>query len=254
MDWQNLKIHSSSLGLLMTEPKEKTLKDAGELSATAKGHLLKVYAMAKYGRRKDIYTIAMEKGTLVEPESITLLSRVEKRFFKKNTERLENTYFTGLPDLFLGDSIKKAEEIHDIKSSWDLDTFLPNLMKPLDQTYYWQLQSYFDLSGAKRGSICYCLSSAPIQIIEQEKRKLLFNMNVATEENLEYKLASAELEKNMVFEDIDIEERVIKFQVERNDSDIFKAYKKVKQARIFLAEIDQKHMSLNKIIESIEQN
>jgi hypothetical protein len=46
----------------MTEPQSKAAKDAGELSKTAKSHLLDVYIAEKYGRKRDIQTKQMRKG------------------------------------------------------------------------------------------------------------------------------------------------------------------------------------------------
>ena len=70
----------------MTDPKEKAAKEAGELSKTAKTELKKIYIKEKYGREKDITTKQMQKGIEVEEESITLLSRVQKKMLYKNEE------------------------------------------------------------------------------------------------------------------------------------------------------------------------
>src|SRR5687768_9189256 len=119
MDFSNTLIRCSSLGKLMTEPKSAADKKAGNLGATAKKHLIEVYVNKVYGRQKDISTKYMEKGLAVEEDSITLYSRITKRMFKKNKERLRNAYIEGEPDIFLGPSIQKAELVVDTKSSWD---------------------------------------------------------------------------------------------------------------------------------------
>jgi hypothetical protein len=229
----------------MTEPKEKAAKDAGELSKTAKSHLKKVYAKEKYGREQDIITKQMQKGTEVEEESITLLSRVLKKMFYKNDQRLNNKYITGLPDIYEGESIHNAEEITDIKSSYDLFTFLPNIGEPLDRDYYYQLQGYMALSGAKRACIAYCLVDTPEHLIDSEKWKLFKAMDVISEESPEFIKEAQKIEKGMRFGDIPKEERVLLFPVERDETAIAKIYEKVAKAREFLAEFEQAHLNFN---------
>ena len=49
MEFYNTLIHCSSIGKLLTEPVSKADKESGELSKTAKTHLIEVYANKKYG-------------------------------------------------------------------------------------------------------------------------------------------------------------------------------------------------------------
>lgn len=246
MNWNETLIRCSSLGNIMTEPKEKAAKEAGELSKTAKNYLKKVYAREKYGREQDIVTKQIQKGVEVEEESITLLSRVLKKMLKKNDVRLSNDYITGLPDIFEGESVEKAESITDIKSSYDLFSFLPNIGEPLDRDYYYQLQGYMALSGAKRACIAYCLVNTPEHIIQGEKYKLFKAMNMISEESPEYLKEAAKIERSLIFDDIPKEERVLLFHVERDDEVIEKIYQKVQKAREFLKEFEQSHLEFNK--------
>ena len=48
MEFFNTLIHCSSIGKLLTEPISKADKESGELSKTAKTHLIEVYANKKY--------------------------------------------------------------------------------------------------------------------------------------------------------------------------------------------------------------
>ena len=243
-NWDEIRFRASSWGNLLTEPVTKAAKEVGELSATCQKELIKIYNQEVYGRRKDITTRQMDKGKQVEPESIMLASMVEDKYFEKNVEPLENEWFTGHPDIYIGDDVRHATECHDIKSSWDLDTFMPKLIEEPDKGYVAQLNVYYDLTGAKSGSLFYCLVSAPPNILEQEKRSLLFKMNVATEYAPEYLEAAKELEKNMIFEDIDYRERVIKINVPRDDELIEKMKAKVPKMRTWLKNFHEKHMKL----------
>ncbi len=237
MDFSNTLIRCSSLGKLMTEAKSKEDKAAGNLGATAKKHLIQVYVNKLYGRRKDITTKYMEKGLLVEEDSITLYSRITKKLFHKNDVRLRNDYTEGEPDIYLGPSIHKAELVVDTKSSWDIFTFFENLANPLDSDYEWQIRGYMGLTGAKVGKVAYCLIDTPSQMISDEQRKLMWKMGVATTEDPLYMEACEALEKEMTFRDIPMKDRMIEFTVEHDDKKLVEAYGKVEKARIFLNEL-----------------
>jgi hypothetical protein len=224
----------------MTEPQSKADKEAGLLSKTAQKHLLDVYIAEKYGRKKDIQTKQMKKGIEVEQDSIDLLSMYLKMPFSKNDQRFTNDYITGFPDIIDND------RIIDIKSSYDLWTFIGNIPDKLDSLYHWQMQSYMWLTGAKSAVIAYCLVNTPESIIEQEKYYMLKKMDVATEENPEYVKEAMKIEFNMSFDDIAIDERVLMFNVSRNEDDILRIQQKVEKAREFLRELEETHLNFNK--------
>ena len=240
MQWNDIHIRASSVGYLMTEPQSKADKEAGLLSKTAQKHLLDVYIAEKYGRKKDIQTKQMKKGIEVEQDSIDLLSMYLKMPFKKNDQRFTNDYITGFPDIIDND------RIIDIKSSYDLWTFIGNIPDKLDSLYHWQMQSYMWLTGAKSAVIAYCLVNTPESIIEQEKYYMLKKMDVATEENPEYVKEAMKIEFNMSFDDILIDERVLMFNVSRNEDDILRIQQKVEKAREFLRELEETHLNFNK--------
>jgi hypothetical protein len=240
MQWNETHIRASSVGYLMTEPQSKADKEAGLLSKTAQKHLLDVYIAEKYGRKKDIQTKQMKKGVEVEQDSIDLLSMYLKMPFTKNEQRFTNDFITGLPDIIDND------RIIDIKSSYDLWTFIGNIPDKLDSLYYWQMQSYMWLANAKSAIIAYCLVNTPSSIIEQEKYYMLKKMDVATEENPEYVREAMKIEFNMSFDDISIDERVLMFNVSRNEDDILRIQQKVEKAREFLVELEQTHLNFNK--------
>lgn len=153
---------------------------------------------------------------------------------------LSNEFIKGTPDLYIGESINKAEHIVDIKSSYDIFTFFRNLNNDLNSMYYWQVQGYMYLTGAKSASVAYCLVDTPDVIINDEKRKLMWKMGVATDENTDFIKACEELERLLTYSDIPINERLIEFHVERNDADIDLIQKKVIAAREYLSVIQQR--------------
>lgn len=238
MDFSKVKFRCSSLGHLMTEPRNKSDKEAGNLSETAITHLIDVYVAVKYGRQSDIKTKYTEKGLMVEEDGITLYSRVYKTFFRKNEQQLENEFIKGTPDIFTGKIVQDADTIDDIKCSWDIYTFHRVLSKDINPLYYWQLQGYFALSNARRGRLNYCLIDTPEVMINDEKRKLMWQMGVLADTDPVYIEACNELERTMKFGDIPLRERIITFDVERSDADIERVYKKVVKARAWLADFE----------------
>lgn len=232
MPASKIKFRASSTGYLMVEPKSKNEL----ISETTKTHLVDVFVSNKYGRNTDIHTRYTTKGLMVEEDSITLYSRFKKCFYLKNDQHLENDFIKGTPDLFVGESISKAEIIIDVKSSWDIFTFFRATQEKLNKQYYWQLQSYMALTGAKNAILAYCLVNTPDTLINDEKRKLLWKMNAGTEDNELYQEACVELERLMTYDDIPLEERVFEIVIERNDADIERLYQRVAQCREYMNE------------------
>lgn len=244
MDFSQSLIRASSVGHLMTEPVAKADKEAGLLSKSAQKHLIEVYIAEKYGRKKDVQTKQMKKGNEVEEEAINFLANYLGKSFSKNTIRFDNEYIAGTPDVI--ELQESGAIIYDVKSSYDLWSFLNNIPDKLDNIYYWQMQSYMFLTGADKAYIAYCLLSTPFEIVMQEQKSLLYKMNVVSEESPEYIEKCEEIEFNSTFEDINPSERILLYSVDRNDDDIEKIKSKVLKARKFLQELEQTHLNFNK--------
>ncbi len=240
LNFDDYLFHPSSGGDIMTDAKNKS----DLLGETCKNKLLECWIEAKYGRKKDITNKYMEKGTQQEDESITLYSRVTKRFHKKNTETIRNKFLVGTPDLFEGDAIMKATEIIDIKTSWDIFTFYQVFHKPINKNYFWQLQGYMDITGAKSAKLVYCLVDTPENLINDAKRKLQWTMGVidpsAQSLNSEYHLQCLQIEKNMTFDDIPMKDRYIEFNFERDQAAIDKMHEKIILCREFMNSLNLK--------------
>lgn len=240
MNFDDTLFRASSFGYLMTEPKLKKDKEAGNLSETSKTHLIDVYVSKKYDRQTDIHNKYVQKGLMVEEDAITLYSRVKKQFYKKNEAHLKNEFIMGTPDLYEGKSIEDATLIIDIKSSFDIFTFFRNHTKDVSDLYYYQLQCYMWLTGAQKSILAFCLVDTPEVILNGEKRKLLWQMGVATEDNPDFIEACAELDKLLTYPDIKMQERVIEYEILRNDEDIEIMKEKVNKARAYLNELESK--------------
>lgn len=246
MDWTKTKFRASSWGNLMIEPRSKK---EGELSVTCQKELIKIYNLVKYGRKKQIVTRQMIKGIKCEKASIELFSYVENKWFEKNEIQLENDIMTGHPDIYEGETIYSASEIHDIKSSWEMDTFTPKEIEEIDAGYDYQIQTYFDLvPTAKRGSIAYCLVDASPELIEDELKRLQFDMNIIWDQDPKYLEAAKEIIKNMTFGDIPKEECVIKKVVDRDTAKIQRMRARAPLFRDWLAWFEQLRLKGKKIV------
>ncbi len=240
IDFSSTLIRCSSLGAIMTEPKEKAAKDAGELSKTAKTELIKTYIKEVYDREKDITTKQMEKGIVNEDQGIAMLSKYLDEPLSKCQDGYSNEWVTGHPDIIT------ATEVYDTKLSYDIWSFLPNVTEPLDKGYILQLQGYMWLTGRKSGAVAYVLTDCPIYIIEQEKRWLLNRMNVISEESPEYIEAAAGLEINLIYPDIPLDERILIFPISYDEEIIEKIKVKITKCREFLQEFSEKLKKFNK--------
>lgn len=216
------------------------------ISVQAKSYLKRLYGELKYGKwsanreKGNKYT---DKGKLVEPEAIDLINFLDGTSFTKNETRLNSDFLSGVPDVFAGKCIEQAELVNDVKASWDWDTFSENIGKPLNPIYWWQVQGYFDLTGASGGNVHYCLINTPGSIIEEEKYKLARRMDALTCESPEYVKAEAELVNNLTFDNIPPIERRLRFQVQRDDAAIELIHRTVPKCRDYLFELQELHLT-----------
>jgi hypothetical protein len=225
--FDDYKFHPSSLGLIMTESRTKE-----ELGETAKSHLIECYVSKKYGRNKDVTNKFIEKGLLAEEDSFDLYTLVKDKLFIKNEKTFENDFFVGTPDIVDGNLIV------DIKTSWDLFTFFSVMGKSINKMYYWQLQSYMDLTGANEAKLVYCLVNTPFKLVEDQKKKLMWTMGVIDPEADDaYFKACEQVDKNSIYDDIPIENKYIEFSIARDQSAIDKSHERVKFCRNFLNQL-----------------
>lgn len=251
-NWQSVTFRSSAVGNLLTEPQSKAARESGELSETTKSYLLSRYIEVKYGRKTEIKSKYLERGKGSEEDSVLMLSKHEGIFFEKNEEMFSNEWITGTPDLFIRNDKGEIEVVWDIKTAWSLETLICNINKQLNPLYEAQMMCYMDLTGAHTAWVCYCLPDFDLGFIEQEKIKL-FTQNpgkYTTELSPQYLKDCAILEKNYIFDDIPLSEKILKFKVERDENYIQKIHTKVEKSRIFLQELEEKHQNFNKNLDN----
>ncbi len=243
------------MGHLMTEPRSKK----EELSETCITHLVDLFVQHKYGRREFITSKYLEKGNEREEHAIGLLSFLTQISYTKNTERLQNKYIQGEPDLYNGENIFNAKRTLDTKTSWSTHTFFRTKNKPVDKLYYWQGQCYMDLTGADYHSVVFCLVNGTAKAIIDEKRIAGYHFGIIDTSNTtneEYKERCRQIEINHIVDldsfqeeypgydfdndlskwnyTIPYEDRMFQFHFERNKEDIERMHEKVIKCREFM--------------------
>lgn len=233
-------------------------RDNRDLPSGVKTHLIDVYTASKYGRFEEITGKMLEKGNDTEEESITTVSLQTGCMFRKNEEHLSNEYIKGTPDLFTGESIRNADTVRDTKSSWSIFTFNRSVFKKLEDSYYWQLQGYAALTGAKKLYIDFCLNNTPLHLIQWElyqqnkkqpdgklptwaQMQVVAN-HVYDKETFDLYLSQLDLVATDEFSKaiyhgfvpVPLSERHHAVEFERNDEDIKKLYQRIRDCRIWM--------------------
>lgn len=188
-----IKFRCSMLGLLMTDAKQieeqyltpelvtiqrKTKKTDEEkailaplleksLSAGAKTALGKMAKELMYNYKLNVTGKYMDKGLIVEDQSIELYNFVFFTNHVKNTVRLTNDWITGECDIIIP-GIKGI----DIKSSWSLDTFPAVGEDGEDSLYEWQCRGYMMLHDVPEWDVAYCMVNTPDELIKYEQEEL----------------------------------------------------------------------------------
>lgn len=234
-DFTKHKFRCSSLGHLMTDPKTKAEKEAGELSETAKTHLMDIFISQQFGRKTDINNKFLEKGLANEEDSITFLSRVNKIMYRKNDQRLFNDYIQGEPDILPDPS--NGNTVFDVKTSWDAFTFFRTYDKKMKDLYLWQLRGYSWLTGAENAKLAYCLTNTPKPLIEAEKRRLWYQLGQPADDNENWQDAQRVIDRAMIFDDIPLNNRVLLYDVDLSGDWKDEIILRVRKARGYLVKL-----------------
>jgi hypothetical protein len=242
------RTEKQSLEMARLLEKQKKSKEV-VLGESAIEYLMEYYAYKTEGiipLDKELSSIPqLEKGKIVEADSIVLLSRVDKMVYEKNAEQVHNDYFTGEPDVFSGPSIYEAEIIIDMKNCWDYPGFLKSWHKPIEPAYNDQVNGYCDITGAPLGYIVRTIMTMPPTEMEKIKWKLLNMMGGGTTESEEFQAIWQTLYRSMDVERIPIHKRVFKRPVEPWTNERKQAiYDRVKFCREWLHKFDEMYQKL----------
>jgi hypothetical protein len=183
----------SSLGLIMTDPvsiedehvteeiaaiqkkkqrteEERALLQAAKDRSLSAGAKTYIEALAKeyvYGYHEVVTSKYMEKGLIVEDQSIALYNAVFFTSHVKNTIRLTDEHITGECDIIVPGVMGI-----DIKSSWSKPTFPATAAAGADKLYEWQMRGYMKLWSVPEWEVAYCLVNTPDELIRYEQADL----------------------------------------------------------------------------------
>jgi len=216
---KELRFRCSSLPSLMTNGRGKT----PSMGETAKNVVRDTWLGVKYGRWPQIKSKYLAKGNLAEEDSLTLYTQYSGKIFIKNETNFKNDYLTGTPDTI-------NPELIDIKTPFDIWTFSKVDEASALKAYEWQLRGYMMLTGAKSAKLVYCLTNMPASMLSHELYKLQFDY-ADGENDLEYQAQADQIERNYIYDDIDINERVKVFEINHDEAKEAQLIERVNEAR-----------------------
>ena len=213
----------SGTGALMTEPKLKSDKDAGNLSETAKTFVQDKWLFDTFGFAESIKNQYMDKGNECEQDSMDLVTQVlEGGFRSRYNTKLQNDYVIGTPDIVLQDCVE------DIKTSWNLKTFFN---AELSKMYFAQAQCYMWLTGKEKYRLIYSLVPTPQSMVLNECEKLVYKYG-KNYDNEDYIAECQQIQQNNdLIKEIPTEKRVKVFAFDYEPEYIETLKNKIEKAR-----------------------
>lgn len=229
-----------------------------ELPSGVKSYLDDVFRDVFWGRKRQLSTNKMEKGTDCEPDSLQLLSDIDGVYYAENTKQFSNDYITGEPDSY-------QFNIKEIKSNYDLESFEN---AELTSLYKWQTRFYIWLCGKTDGELIYCLVNNPIKQLNQAIYYLKLKYDIIDEPTEKFTKEAQQVERNMIFDiakwnedypnyewhnteldfDIPKELRIKRFHVDLFPEHIAFIKKRIEMAREYLIEKEQVELEKIKAI------
>jgi len=221
---KDFKIRASASGQIMTN--DRSGKEMGE---TAKTYCVNWLKEQLYDRKNEISSKYMEKGTIMEDNSLDLIAEYYGYgMLIKNERHFENNYITGTPDVPLKD------KIIDVKNSWDCFTF-PLFSDKIDKNYFMQGQCYMDLCDKESYELIYVLTNTPIHLVEREAYYFAKNMGY---DELDAEIWN-EFVKKHNYDNIPLELRIKKFEFNRDESVIKAIKQRVLDCRDYIEQLKQ---------------
>lgn len=217
------------------EPRKPSKKILSELIMN---YCYEMYGKTRISRGND-QLLQTEKGTLAEPESIKLLSKIDGVQYWKNDEYFENKWFKGHPDIVIDSEGGKIEKIIEIKTSYDLPSFIMSMYLPESSDNIFEAMGYMDLTGCRNAEIVHCLVDMPDQIMAHEERRLKerYSMLQLDEDHISNRVER--VLNNMAYSEIPDELKVFRRPVSYNPLTMKEAKRRVGYARKWMNHIHE---------------
>ncbi len=225
-------------------------------SNTFKKAMYEHYSYSQFGAGRVSSTskvpMQLEKGEIAEPNAIALLSKNDNITYTKNEILYSNKYFKGIPDIVLSEN-GKIIGVKDVKTSFDLPSFLERVDGDSVRDDRWEMLAYLDILDLKDGEIVYCLVDMPdrmkeLRLKEHEERLILLAIS---KEHIKKRLK--QIENSMTYNYVPDELRLKRFTVERKRYFTKQMHDRVKRVRAELYKLDLKFNQKNIILSEIEE-
>lgn len=221
------KIRCSAIGQIMTNSRSKS----ESLSQTTKTYCQTWLKEQLYKTKKEFSSKQTEKGNIMEDESIDFISdQLGYGMLLKNETFYDDEFMKGTPDLVL------ANEIIDVKNSWDCFTFPIFENDVPNKSYWWQLQGYMSLTGRDKAKLIYVLSNTPDNLIEREAYYWSKNNGYEELDNDVF----LKFHERMTYDDIPDNLKIKVFEIERDNSAIEKINSRVLECREYINNLLEK--------------
>ncbi len=217
--------------------------EPGRPSKTILSEMVLLYCYEMYGKSKipkgNDSPHQLEKGSLAEPESIKLLSKTDGVEYVKNNELFENKWFKGIPDIILRKESGKITKIIEIKTSYDLPSFIMSKRMPEHPDNVYQVMGYMDLTGCKEAEIVHCLVDMPEQIVSFEEKRLRERYNLLEIDQLEIESRIGNHITNMEYSEIPDELKIFRRSFTKNTFTVKAVKSRVTMSKKWMKEIHE---------------
>jgi hypothetical protein len=179
--------------LLFRSHSQGDLMGVKGLGETGQKKAVETYIQACTNRRKaSIKSKYLEKGILLEPQSVELIKDMTGNEYQKNNVRMMDKFHEGECDIYAPED----NLVLDIKNSWDIHTFWEMIVSKNDNAKYeWQGRVYMKLYNVSNFSLVYTLLSSPImQVNKAIEKEKYYNGGVISD----FKMV--EIANDMIFE------------------------------------------------------
>lgn len=227
----------------LLDKKEGSLKP--KLSESCKNYLRSLYLSSRYGNRYSFLSSnegvnQMVRGIKQEDWAVKMLSEFRGKKYFRNKKRLTNEYLIGSADIFDHKDISKATRVVEIKTKGTIVDFNKMIGVDLSESHKLQVQGYLSLSGKELGEVAYCLVP-PLEILIEEQKELFYNLD-KNKDNPNVDSRWAEIENNIRFNDIPLNEKIISYKVERDNKLIDEINQRVEICREWILEFEKFHL------------
>lgn len=217
------------------------LYDPKHPSGTILSEMVLIYAYEMYGKGKiskgNDSPHQLEKANMAEPAAIQFLSRMDGVEYRKNEELFESKYLKGIPDIICRGEKEKVTKIIEVKTSYDLPSFILSMVQPEKMSNFYETMGYMDILNCKQAEIVHVLVDMPEKIAQFEEKRLQERYEMLElDENIARSRIVSRL-SDMEYSGIPDELKIFRRPVVYNKYTMYSVRNRAKLARKWLQEV-----------------